>query len=239
MFDWNELENRRRVWAPNTPAENSEVCQAVETISRGFALTDLEPQVALFIKEGLDLADAAKIAPAKRTLLRNIEDEVKHEIALNAARKATSNYDPQYEAEAKEIMDAWKSLPDSPIVTTAVLETAVFQPLLVLYARFGGISLRVTALDISGDERLHSISHRQAAMMLGTKPSKKLNNLRIDTVAWLAKDLNEGGFDQARLLKNSELLQRRGISDMIETRANSVYAIMEMPTTSLSAYAER
>jgi hypothetical protein len=185
----------------------------------------------------LDTADQVKIAPARATLLRNIEDEVKHEIALNAARNATSNYDPQYESEAKEIMEAWKSLPDSPIVTTAVLETAVFQSLLVLYSRFGGISLRVTAMDISRDERIHSISHRQAAMMLGTKPSKRLNNLRIETMAWLAAELNQDGFTLDRALRNSENLMRRGVSDYEESCAGSIICPMEISNLSLSSYA--
>jgi hypothetical protein len=238
-YDWNALNNRRRVWSPNSPQPNSETSSASHTISRCLALTPLEPAVRMFIQEGLDKADKAILGAATDVLLRNQEDEEKHELALNRAQSAMVDYTDQYEIEALQLISQWEDLPDNPITKAAVLENGVFFVILPLYNMFGGASLRVSSNSISGDEIIHVQSHRKAAQLLKARPSAALDKLRIDTVAWLSAKLDQevgGKWTQARCLKNSDSLMTKGISDLLETRVGSQNAPYEMRSTTLETY---
>jgi hypothetical protein len=233
------LNSRRRPWQPNTPKPNSETSKAPATISRCLALTNLEPAVATFITTGLDRQDSTRLSPEMiQTLKRNIEDEAKHEIALTNARSAMLDYNSGFEAEAEDICKEWLELSDNPIVTAAVMENSVFFLILPVYSLFGGSSLRQTAADISQDERLHVQSHRQTAMDLGVKPSKALNILRLKTVEWISQDIGELGdkWTLDRMIKNSNSLLQRGVSDLVETKSAGVLAPFEVSNTNISSY---
>jgi hypothetical protein len=237
LFD--RIETQRKVWQPNNPASMSEYALWADTVSRCLALTDLEPAVAEFITEGLDSPDTEKLQPAIRTLRRNIEDEAKHELALTRAKAAMTNYSSSFEDEAVDLIKAWKSLPDNPITTAAVLENGVFFIVLPIYSQFGGTSLRITSASISADEQLHVRSHRAAAQLLGAKPSKALNALRKHTVDWLASSLIADGasWTKDRLMRNSDSLMKRGISDLLETRVANVNAPFELSNLAMDSYA--
>jgi hypothetical protein len=238
-LDLTLLNSRRRPWQPNTPKPNSETSKAPATISRCLALTNLEPAVATFITTGLDRQDSTRLSPEMiQTLKRNIEDEAKHEIALTNARSAMLDYNSGFEAEAEDICKEWLELSDNPIVTAAVMENSVFFLILPVYSLFGGSSLRQTAADISQDERLHVQSHRQTAMDLGVKPSKALNILRLKTVEWISQDIGELGdkWTLDRMIKNSNSLLQRGVSDLVETKSAGVLAPFEVSNTNISSY---
>jgi hypothetical protein len=238
-LDLTLLNSRRRPWQPNTPKPNSETSKASDTISRCLALTNLEPAVATFITTGLDRQDSTRLSPEMiQTLQRNIEDEAKHEIALTNARNAMLDYNSSFEAEAKDICKEWLELSDNPIVTAAVMENSIFFLILPIYSLFGGSSLRQTAADISQDERLHVQSHRQAAMDLGVKPSKQLNRLRLKTVEFISQDIIELGvkWNLDRMIKNSNSLLQRGISDLVETKSAGVNCPFELSNCNISNY---
>jgi hypothetical protein len=239
-FSWETLNKRRRVWAPNNPPIQSETSLAPKTISRCLALTSLEPLVSAFITEGLDKADKTMLGNAAiATLQRNIEDETKHELALNQCKAALTNYSPEFEYEADQIIKAWAELPDNEITKAAVLENGVFFVVLPIYSTFGSCSLRISANSISGDEIVHVQSHRRAAQLLKAKPSKQLDNLREYTVEWLSQDIAEcrnKNWTQERCIRNSESLMKRGVSDLLETRVASVNAPFELRNTSLERY---
>lgn len=239
-FDWGAVESRRRIWQPNNPAANSELALAPLTISRCLSLTCLEPAVAGFITEGLDRADKFKLGDiVVKTLLDNIKDEAKHELALDRARLATANYTSKFEAEGLQLAKAWDELADDPILKTACLENGVFFVILPLYSQFGGAGLRVTSGSISGDERLHVQTHRIAARLLGTRPSLALNKLRLETIYWTGKDINELGDSRwtvDRLIANSNSLMTRGVSDLIETQVCNVNAPFELSNLTIEAY---
>lgn len=237
-FDWIKLQNKRRQWSPNTPPPNSETCLAPKTISRCLSLTKLEPLVAEFITTGLNKADKYKLGEAPvAALSRNIEDEEKHEIALTTNREALSNYTSEYENDAQSLIKAWAELPDNEITKAAVLENGVFFIILPIYSLFGSTSLRITANSISGDEILHVQSHRKAAQLLGAKPSKQLDQLRLSTVEWLAQDIgSETDWTLDRCITNSTSLMRRGISDLLETQVAAVNAPFELKNTTLEKY---
>lgn len=239
MTFFDRIEAERKSWQPNNPTPFSEKALWANTISRCLSLTDLEPAVAEFIAQGLDKSDQSKLQPAIRSLKRNIEDEVKHEIALNRAKAAMINYNSQFETEANELIKAWKQLPDNPITIAAVLENGIFFLILPIYSQFGGASLRITSASISNDEQLHVRSHRAAAQLLGAKPSKELNSLRKTTVEWLSKSLIEDGasWTSDRLMKISNNLMKRGVSDLVETRVTNVNAPFELSNLSMDSYA--
>lgn len=239
-FDWEKVEARRKSWTPNNPKEQSETVlpEVVETLSRCLSLTDLEPAVAEFIEKGLDSIDLFKVSDqAINTLRLNIKDEVNHEIALKRAQRAMIGYNKEVEIMANEIMDQWKALEDNPIVVTAVLESSVFMPMLALYSKFGGTSLQVTSLDISADEVRHANSNKAVCMLLGLKPSKRLLDLRKETVAWYSEKLDILGYTQKRMLTNSEKLLKTGKSDLTDTAEGIVFAPFEMRKDQVSAYA--
>jgi hypothetical protein len=238
-MDWTALNASRRVWQPNEPTSIQSL--APKTISRCLALTALEPAVAGFIEDGLTRADRGKLDEgAITTLLRNIEDEDKHEIALTRARNAMTNYDPSYEDEAQQLIQAWKELEDPEILKAAILENSIFFLILPLYANFGGSALAITSNSISADERIHVISHRTAAQQLGIRPSKKVNELRKESVRFISADLQEEAGDRwtiDRMMKNSDSLLKRGISDMIETQTSMAIAPFEVSNEHLDKYA--
>jgi hypothetical protein len=196
--------------------------------------------VASFIQDGLSKADLNKLDKgAIETLLRNIEDEEKHELALTRAKNAMTDYDSSFEKEALEIISAWNRLPDPEIVKAAVLENSIFFLILPLYANFGGAALRITSNSISADERIHVVSHRTAAQQLGIKPSRAMNELRKATVEYIATDLeSEAGsrWTLDRMMRNSDNLLKRGVSDLVETAVGVVLAPFEQSNSSLDVY---
>jgi hypothetical protein len=238
-FDWSAVSSRRRSWAPNDPKPTSEKTLAPKTISRGLALTDLEISVKDFIQDGISRQDAQVLTPQiQAVLLRNVEDEDKHLIALTRAKKALTDYDNSFESEALQIIAAWNECEDHPITKAAVLELGCFFPLLGMYNMFGSVSLGISSRSISSDEMIHSTTHRVAAQLVGARPSKSLNKLRLATVAWLGENLEEETptMTKDRLLQNSNRLIKTGKSDLVETSSYSVLAPYEINNRSFESY---
>lgn len=235
---FNKIESQRRSWNPNNPAPSSETCLWPETISRCLALTDLEPAVADFIRSGLDTNDLNVLAPAIGSLKANITEEVRHELAFTRAKTALKDYDNSFEPEAQQLISAWKSLPDNPITTAAVLENGVFFVILPIYATAGSTSLRITSASVSIDERVHVQVHRAAAQLLKAKPSKKLNELRKATIDYIGSSLvaDSATWDKQKLQRNSDLLMTRGVSDLLETQVVNVNAPFELNNCSMDSY---
>lgn len=244
-FNWTRVEEKRKPWEPNSPKPNTETlsdftdCEKLnQVMSRCLALTPLEPAVADFITEGLDRIDLFKVSDAAiNTLTLNIQDEVKHELALTRSIAAWKDYDQTQEVEAAQFINRWTNTKLNPILVSAVLEQCFLMQGLVVYSRFGGLSLRVTAQDISADEVRHASSNKAVAMLLGERPTKSLLDLLRDTVAWAFDGLNHRGLTQERMLKNSLTLLKTGKSDFTETAEGVVYAPFEIKRNNASAYA--
>jgi hypothetical protein len=239
-FDWNGVNSRRKSWAINDPKPLSETSSAPLTVSRGLALTALEISVKDYILDGLDRADAAALPQIVRdTLLRNVEDETeRHDPALRRAKSAMKNYDSSFESEGQAIIDAWDALDCNPILKTAVLEVGLFFPLLGLYSMFGGTSLGISSRSISADEGIHASTHRVTAQLLGARPTKALNKLRLETLDWLGTNLEqETSITKDRLIQNSDRLIKSGKSDLTETQTYAVLAPYELSNVSMDSYA--
>jgi hypothetical protein len=168
-----------------------------------------------------------------------VEDEVRHEVALTRAAAALVGR-VDHSAAAEQLIREWEDLSDNPITKAAVLECGVFFVILPLYSQFGGASLRITSASISGDERLHVISHRAASQAIGARPSRALDKLRRDTVAWFSETLGYevgGNWSKDRMVANSDSLMRRGVSDLGESQVANVNAPYEISNNSIESYA--
>lgn len=234
---YSQASSRRKNWLPISPT-SAQTCTegAEDTISRCLSLTDLEISVLNFINEGISKDEQHKITPeGVECLLRNVEDEEKHLEALTNCRKVFKDYKHYKEAEA--ICKVWESHPDFPITKAATLENAVFFVILPIYRQFGTVSLRTTAVDISADESIHAQTHRYAAMQVGHRPSKSLDNLRKQTVAWLLEGFNVKGFDKDTFIRASDNLMYRGVAPELNfTQTYQVHSFFEKANDDLPYY---
>jgi hypothetical protein len=237
-----QVQNKRKKWTPITPVDNEYASVGAEdTINRCLALRVLELPVREFIQEGLNKLEKALIGDiGVQALLRNVEDEEKHDTALNNIVNVYPDYKKnkeKIEKEASIIAQAWILHPDFPITKAAVLENGIFFVILPLYRFYGGSALRTSALDISSDEVNHVQSHREAARLSNYRPSSSLDKLRKDTINWIIQNFNVKGYDRAKLMKASDDLMYKGITDQLNfTQTYTQLAFFEKPLTKLPSY---
>ena len=124
---------------------------AEETLRRALALRHMELPVGDFIRDAL----ASEIPAASRPLLEsNIQDEIKHDIALGYIADAWG-VDTKAEAEALRLRDAWTEHPDHTVLKAMVAERAIFFVLLPFFRFNGDAACRTVSADISRDEQVH------------------------------------------------------------------------------------
>lgn len=237
---WQNIAAKRRTWEPSNPEPNSEFTKYNRTISRCISLRDLEMPVKEFLQQGLDRSDINKIGEGGiQTLIRNQQDEDRHDLALTRCFNAYASYNKTEAYGADFIIKEWLSLDDHPITKAAVLENGVFFVLLPILRNYGTPSMQETSGWISMDEVLHVQSHRTAARLLGAKPSSKLNKLRKATVAWLVGRMEEEGRKGAldHYMKASDNLMKSGVSNLTETKFATKPAFFETSNRLLGKYA--
>lgn len=234
---YSQVNSRRKSWQAISPS-SKEFLKAPKLLSKCLALRVLEMDVKKFILEGLSKPEASIIGEEGiNCLMRNTEDEDRHDLALNNCVKILGNYDPQYENEAKLIAKAWELHPDHTIAKAAALENGVFFLMLPLLRRYGSPSVITTAVDISADEVGHVQSHRYAATQMSQKVSKSLDKLRKDTVAWIVDDFNQDNLDINVLMRASDNLMYKGIAPELEfSQSYNVPAFFENRNDSLPYY---
>lgn len=236
---YQDVAQRRKEWTPVSP-KTQETCEegTSSLISRCLALRQLELPVKGLILEGLSRKESNVLGEeGKKELLRNTLDEERHDTALNNCVSVFTDYDKSYESEVTLMVDAWDKHPDNPILKAAVLENGVFFVVLPLLRRFGGSALRTTSIDISADEICHVMLHRYSAQLLGSKPSKSLDNLRKATIDWLVRDFSHSQIDADRLRKASDDLMYKGVSNELDfTKTYQVPAFFERSNDSLPYY---
>ncbi|MGL5923711.1 ferritin-like domain-containing protein [Chroococcidiopsis sp.] len=229
----------RKEWKPVSPTRLESCTNGAEdTLSRCLALRVLELPVKTLILDGLERTEKALLTEeAIETLLRNTQDEERHDTALANCTAVFSNYDSSYEEEANAIAQRWMDHPDHWATKVATLENGVFFVILPIYRQFGGPSLRVTSVDISSDERIHVQTHRHTAKLIGRRPSASLDRLRQDTVAWFLERFKVPGFSAASFQKASDELMRKGITQELDfTKSYQLPAFFERDNKSLPYY---
>ncbi len=176
------LHERKRTWTPVEVNAGTLFTGGEDVIKRALALRCLEIPVGDFISEAMK-GDLPEVQGCKELLLSNVQDEEKHDIALNYAARA-HEVPTSFEQEAQRICKAWLELDRHPVLKAVVLERSVFFVLLPIFRFLGDTGLRTTSADISRDEQTHVAANTLVCEALGLKSDKTLNNLRRATVAW-------------------------------------------------------
>lgn len=239
VFD--KIKENRKEWLPIKSLTPEYATSGAEnTISRALTMRFLELPVREFINEGLNKSDVNVITEAgKECLLRNMEDEERHDIALNNCVSTYAQYDATQETVAKQLLQLWLDHPDHPILKACVLENGIFFVVLPIFRQWGGSSLRTTSVDISADEINHVQSHRYVANLLKQRVSKSLDDLRKATVAWIVENFAVENVDKQRFLTASDQLMYRGITDQLEfTQSYVNHAFFEKGNSKLPYYAQ-
>ena len=177
----------------------------------------------------------------KDLLLSNVQDEIKHDIALDYAAQA-HNVPEAFEREAGKIRDTWLELDRHPVLKAVVLERSVFFVLLPIFRFLGDTGLRTTSADISRDEQTHVAANSLVCDALGLTSDKTINRLRRATISWVLQP-SQGEADHKHLSSNfwlgcSDSLYSRGKAEgLSETRASSMPAFFETNNINLPQYA--
>ncbi len=237
------LHQRKRTWTPVEVSAGQLLSGGEEVVQRALALRCLEIPVGDFLTEAMkgDLPQGIEAEGCRELLLSNVQDEEKHDIALNYAAKA-HKVSPRFEAEAERIKNAWLELDRHPVLKAVVLERSVFFVLLPIFRFLGDTGLRTTSADISRDEQTHVAANTLVCQALDLKTDKAINNLRRATVSWVLQSL--GGESHHKHLSSNFWL---GCSDslystgkalgLIETRASRMPAFFETNNINLPQYA--
>ena len=237
------LHQRKRTWTPVEVSAGKLLSGGEEVVQRALALRCLEIPVGDFLTEAMkgDLPQGIEAEGCRELLLSNVQDEEKHDIALNFAAQA-HKVSPRFEAEAERIKNAWLELDRHPVLKAVVLERSVFFVLLPIFRFLGDTGLRTTSADISRDEQTHVAANTLVCQALDLKTDKAINNLRRATVSWVLQSL--GGESHHKHLSSNFWL---GCSDslystgkalgLIETRASRMPAFFETNNINLPQYA--
>ena len=235
---YQKLIDRRRTWTPvqTTPGELKH--GAEETIYRALAIRHMELPVGTFIKEGLE----KNVPEHARTLLElNVEDELKHDLALGYIANAIGT-DPTAEREAIRLRDAWTSHPDHTITKALVAERAIFFVLLPFFRFNGDAGLRTVSADISRDEQIHVATNTLVCRELGLHASPSLDKLRKATINWILQPLGinttDKYLDKKFWLDASDRLMYEGKApEFSDTQRARMPAFFEHANTNLPQYA--
>ena len=237
---YQKLLERKRTWTPVRPTKGKVKEGAEETIRRALAVRHMELPVGEFIREGLE----KEVPPLARQLLEsNVQDEIKHDLALGYIVNAYGiKDDAQEELEAKRLRDAWISHPDHTITKALVAERAIFFVLLPFFRFNGDAALRTVSADISRDEQIHVGSNSLVCAELGLSASPSLDKLRKATINWILQPLGrhteDRYLDRKFWADSSDRLMYEGKApELSDTKAARMPAFFEHANTNLPKYA--
>ena len=235
---YQKLIDRRRTQTPVQTTAGELKHGAEETIYRALAIRHLELPVGSFIKEGLE----KEVPEHARTLLNlNVEDELKHDLALGYIANALGT-DSKAEAEALRLLDAWQAHPDHTITKALVIERAIFFVLLPFFRYNGDSGLRTVSADISRDEQIHVATNSLVCRELGLRPSPSLDKLRKATINWIVQPLGintqDRYLDKKFWLDSSDNLMYQGKApELVATTSARMPAFFEHSNANLPQYA--
>ena len=235
---YQKLLDRKRTWTPVQGTKG--ICRegSEETIKRALAVRHMELPVGSFITEALE----KEVPDVARTLLEsNVQDEIKHDIALQYVVNAIGA-DEDAEKEGKLLRDAWIKHPDHTLTKALVAERAIFFVLLPLFRFNGDGALRTVSADISRDEQIHVGTTTLVCHELGLSPSPSLDKLRKATINWVLQPLGINTeckyLDKKFWLDVSDRLMYEGKApELISTKTARMPAFFEHANTNLPQYA--
>jgi hypothetical protein len=238
MNPYQKLLNRKRTWTPVQTTAGKLAEGAEEAIYRALAIRHMELPVGEFIEDAL----ASDVPVLARELLKsNIKDEENHDLALGYVANALGT-DPQAEAEALKLREAWTSHPDHTILKALVAERAIFFVLLPFFRFNGDAGLRTVSADISRDEQVHVATNSLVAAELGLHWSPSLDKLRKATINWVLQPLGRNTeskyLDKKFWLDASDRLMYEGKApELSDTKRARMPAFFEHANPNLPQYA--
>ena len=198
----------------------------------------MELPVGDFIREAIN----REVPPYSRELLEsNVTDEENHDLALGYIANAIGT-DPQSEAEALKLREAWTSHPDHTILKALVAERAIFFVLLPFFRFNGDAGLRTVSADISRDEQIHVAANSLVCRDMGLSISPSLDKLRKATINWIMEPLGintrDKYLDKKFWLDTSDRLMYEGKApELSATKASRMPAFFEHNNVNLPQYA--
>ena len=237
---YTQLQSRKRTWTPVMVSAGQLMEGGEEVIQRALALRCLEIPVGDFISDAMK-GDLPEDEGCLELLKSNVQDEIKHDIALDYAAKAHA-VPEKLEREAQAIKRTWLELDRHPVLKAVVLERSVFFVLLPIFRFLGDTGLRTTSADISRDEQTHVAANSLVCDALKLSSDKTINRLRRATIDWVLQSL-QGEADNKHLSSNfwtkcSDSLYTSGKAEgLIETRASRMPAFFETNNINLPQYA--
>ena len=238
MNPYQTLLNRKRTWTPVQTTAGQVVEGAEEAIFRALAIRHMELPVGDFITDALD-NDVPALA--REVLQSNVQDEIKHDLALGYITNSMG-VDEQAEEEAKRIRDAWVAHPDHTILKALVAERAIFFVLLPFFRFNGDAALRTVSADISRDEQVHVAVNSLVARELNLEVSPSLDKLRKATINWVLQPLKSNNpskyLNKKFWLDSSDRLMYEGKApELAETKRGRMPAFFEHANQNLPQYA--
>ena len=238
MNPYQKLLSKKRTWEPVMPTKGELVEGSEEAIFRALALRNLEVPVGDFITNALntEVPDTAR-----ELLLSNVQDEIKHDIALGNIAVAHGT-NAKAEQEAQSLQKAWVEHHDHTILKAMVAERSLFFVLLPFFRANGDAGMRSASADISIDERGHVACNSLVCRELGLKPSQSLDALRKATISWVMAPLKAGNpnkyLDKDFWLKSSDRLMYEGKAPELSfTQSSRMLAFFEHSNVNLPQYA--
>jgi len=238
MNPYQKLLSRKRTWTPVQTTAGKVVEGAEEAIYRALAIRHMELPVGDFITDALD-NDVPALA--REVLLSNVQDEIKHDLALGYITNSLG-VDEAAEAEALKLRDAWIAHPDHTILKALVAERAIFFVLLPFFRFNGDAGLRTVSADISRDEQVHVAVNSLVSRELGLEVSPSLDKLRKATINWVMQPLKANNpnkyLNKKFWLDSSDRLMYEGKApELAETKRARMPAFFEHANPNLPQYA--
>lgn len=235
---YEKLLSRKRTWTPVRPTGGKLKEGAEETLYRALAIRHMELPVGDFITDALekDVPDAARVL-----LKSNVEDEVKHDLALGYITDALG-VDEKAEQEAFRLRDAWEAHPDHTITKALVAERAIFFVILPMFRYNGDAALRTVSADISRDEQIHVATNSLVCADMGLTPSKSLDKLRKATINWIMEPLSRNTYGDKYLSKkfwldvSDRLMYEGKAPELNSTKSARMPAFFEHSNVNLPQY---
>ena len=235
---YEKLLNRKRTWTPVKTTGGKLKEGAEETIYRALAIRHMELPVGDFIAESLK-----KEVPesARKLLESNVQDEVKHDLALGYITDAIG-VDEKAEKEAFLLRDAWEAYPDHMITKALVIERAIFFVLLPFFRFNGDAGLRTVSADISRDEQIHVATNSLVCADMGLRSSSSLDKLRKATINWIMEPLGKNTYGDKYLSKkfwldtSDRLMYEGKAPELSATRSARMPAFFEHSNVNLPQY---
>ena len=238
MNPYDKLLSRKRTWTPVQTTAGQVTEGAEEAIYRALAIRHMELPVGDFISDALN-NDVPELA--RPLLLSNVQDEIKHDLALGYITNSMG-VDEQAEEEAKRLRDAWVAHPDHTILKALVAERAIFFVLLPFFRFNGDAALRTVSADISRDEQVHVGANSLVCRELNLEVSPSLDKLRKATINWVMQPLKANNpnkyLNKKFWLDSSDRLMYEGKApELAETKRARMPAFFEHANPNLPQYA--